>query len=63
MKEETKPTEPTPSLAQLLAAWLETNHAELTVGIKPAIGNGFVDPANFVPPGWTVVCMPVAKAK
>lgn len=65
MSEETKPTapEPAPTLAQLLAAWLEEHNAEISIGVRTPTGDAVISPVNFIPPGWMLTYVPVPKAK
>lgn len=55
--------EPTPALPQLLAAWLEEHNAEISIGVRTPTGDAVISPVNFIPPGWTLTYVPVAKAK
>lgn len=60
---EPTPQPPTPTLAQLLAAWLEEHNAEISIGVRTPTGDAVISPVNFIPPGWTLTYVPVAKAK
>ena len=56
------PQPPAPTLEQLFAAWLTEHNAEIAIGVQTPTGDAVVGLANFVPPGWTVIYVPKAKA-
>ncbi len=57
------PQPPAPTLEQLFAAWLAEHKAEISIGVRTPLNDATVMVHNFIPPGWTVTYVPVAKAK